>query len=365
MSRIAVLLILAILLPMVSAQVSLPAWSWDKYVGLSQWKVTVTEDESDCGGGVTTSKSSMPIQHNLTTAVVEDLHGTVTGTFISGNILHIPARTVPDSPGTSEISDYDLFFTTDCSSFAGEYTWDYSGSDGACSGSTTLSGTNNQGCPAPTDVPVIPPVEPPNTPPSMRQEISDARIDLDKDLAWRSSIEADYKNIDMYKNLEGDIPGSFDSLIAPLSKDIKDKEDKISQTEPTLEAKYQAILDKDPNNFWANWDMAQLKKSQGKYDDFSTYFDTAVSNKNIYDDTKFALKQKVAEDLGLTTLPTVEKSLTINRIANEVSGWGGGKLWNVPVPEDTNKQTFGIKLYSIFSSNSWNIVNEIAGLPGN
>src|SRR5208337_2340844 len=142
-----IVIILALTVPVVADASSQP-WSWNTYSGTTVWQVTVKEDESACEGGVYANQFSVPIQYNLTTAVMGDVgHGVAEGTFISGNILHIPARTVADPPGTSTLSAYDIFFTADCSAFAANYSWDYTGPDGSCSGTTALAGANSNGCP--------------------------------------------------------------------------------------------------------------------------------------------------------------------------------------------------------------------------
>ena len=63
------------------------------------WQVTVTEDQSACSGPVLTNQYSVPIQFSAGSAVMGDVgHGSAGGTFISGNILHIPSRSVADPP---------------------------------------------------------------------------------------------------------------------------------------------------------------------------------------------------------------------------------------------------------------------------
>src|SRR5271157_2825644 len=99
MARIGVLLSLAVLISVASAQVSMPAWDWSNYVGVSYWSVTNTEYDTGCGGGSYPTQYSINITHNMSSAVMGDVgHGPASGTF-NGNTLSIASRTVPDSPG--------------------------------------------------------------------------------------------------------------------------------------------------------------------------------------------------------------------------------------------------------------------------
>ena len=144
-----VFLILGLLVPVAAADVPQALWSWNTYQGTAMWQVTVIEDQTGCEGPVLTNTYAVPIQFRGNSAVMGDVgHGSAGGTFTSGNILHIPSRSVADPPGESTLSPYDIFFTTDCSAFAAQYSWDYSGSDGSCSGTTKLNGANTNGCPA-------------------------------------------------------------------------------------------------------------------------------------------------------------------------------------------------------------------------
>jgi len=131
-------------------------WSWNTYSGVSTWDVQVTEDESNCDPGqVWTDDKSVGITHSGITARMTSVgHGAATGTFVSGNVLRFPSRTVYDPPDqrktTSRLDSYDLTFTPDCSLFTGRYDWTYNGLSGdSCKGSTYLEGHNvAQGCPA-------------------------------------------------------------------------------------------------------------------------------------------------------------------------------------------------------------------------
>jgi len=297
-------LILVFMVP-VAADVPLPPWSWNSYTGTNVWQVTVTEDQSGCGGGVYTNQYSVPIQYDNSTAVMGDVgHGPARGTFISGNILHIPGRTVDDPPGTSKLSEYDVFFTTDCTAFAAKYRWDYSGSDGSCSGTTTLNGTNSLGCPA--AVPVVPAV-PPASGSYLSSDLATARYDLTQDLSSRNERDSTTSLLNAKKIPED----TANRIIAADTATINAKE-------ATIEGQYQAILDKDPANFYANMDMAELKKSQGKLDDYIRYVDAALANTKVAQSTADAIRNDIMAKNNLGEWPTPSNSYVIAMLGPDV-----------------------------------------------
>jgi hypothetical protein len=305
------ILILLFIIP-VAGEVSLPPWNWSAYTGTSQWQVTVTEDDSGCGGGATSTQMSITIKHSGTTAVMGDVgHGPADGSFISGNILHIPGRTVADPPGTSTLSAYDVFFTTDCTIFAARYHWDYSGPDGSCSGSTALAGSNSKGCPAPAVVPVVPSVAPSSNA-YLAGDLAAARSDLSKYLELQDLRAKQTAFI-----LEFDRPGKMaGTQMIELEKGwVADETKQTAALEPKIEGGYAAILDKDPNNFWANWDLAELKKSQGKWNEYELYVEKALSNKDIALQTQEEVKKDIANRiLHLPVFPTPDTSYLIQKL---------------------------------------------------
>ena len=194
-----VLVILVLIVVPVAADVELPPWSWNTYSGTQAWIVTVTETGCDASFS---NQFTVPITFANGTAVMDDVgHGKSEGTFASPNILHFTGRTVADPPGSSQLSEYDLFFTTDCSAFAGKYSWSYSGPDGSCDGTTTLNGVNRNGCPAPAVVPVVPTVAPASN--SLAADIAKSQQDLNTltDLQYTQDIN--------------DITPRFANLFAP------------------------------------------------------------------------------------------------------------------------------------------------------
>jgi hypothetical protein len=244
-------------------------------------------------------------------------HGAAPGSFISNNILHMPSRTVSDPPGSSTLSAYDIFFTTDCRAFAGKYTWTYHGPDGySCSGSTALSGTNSEGCPS---VPVIPTVAS-GTKESLVAEIASARSDLNEDLMLRyyqTQLEDMIFTIDRPELTTND--PLYQRNVVWAKDELAAATDNIKELEPAVEAKYTAILDRDPKNFWANWDLAELKKAQGNYQEYFSYTNTALSNKDISMYTQQQVKKTVAGGLGLSEFPTTDNSYFIRRMSTDAA----------------------------------------------
>ena len=371
MFKIAVLFIFAAFF---ISSVSAETWKWENYVGTTQWQVEVTIDDTACGAEQPTiTLYTISIQHNLKTANMGNLgHGEVTGTF-TGNTLSIPSRTIPDGQGTSKLSGYDVTFNPDCSGFSAKYYWDYSDSQSQCSGSTTLYGLRTSGgtrtgsvCPRspppPGSVVVIPPVEPQPVTPQLQTRIVNARTDLDNAAALRKEIvkiEAEVKSSD--ERCSTQMTGK---VVSSLCQKYLYKNEQLEKAELKVVSQYQDILKVDPNNFWANWDMAELLKNQKNYDAYFEYFDRAASNKNIFESSHNELKKKAAKDLGFSEFPTTRSSM-MRKITDETNDWQGGSIYGVNVPKDASadKQTWQIKLYTVFSPNSHNVVNDIVGLP--
>ncbi len=115
------------------------------------------------------------------------------------------------------------------------------------------------------------------------------------------------------------------------------------------ESRYKDILAKDPKNFWANWDMAELKKKQKNYDEFFKYFDKAASNENIFQDTREKLKKEAANQLHLSDFPTPGSSPVLRFEMDELNDWSGGFIndVNVPKEEAADKKWWSIKYWTL------------------
>jgi hypothetical protein len=331
-----------ILLPLLSAQVSLPPWSWDQYTGTTQWRVDVTDDESDCGIGIQVTHPTITIQFNLKHAQMGDIgHGVASG-IVNGNVLSIPGRSVPDGAGTSVLSPYDITFTSDCLTFTGSYTWVYSDSAGSCSGSTTLSGRIVNGCPAPTVV--IPPSKPPEQ--TTDEQLSDAHKDLNNDFGLRK--EASFLKL---QNILLNDPQT--------AAEIQANKAKIDALEPSIEAKYKVILDADPNNFQANVGMAELKKSQGMTHEYYEYMDRAINSGQFTESMKETMEKNLAKELGFSTFPKPANSLLMRTISNQAYPWKGS-LYDMDVQKESSDQnTWRDKLFFTLGLNK-DVVNAIA-----
>ncbi len=294
--RMASVLVALLLLPYLAA-----AFMWDEFEGTSQWRVTVTDDESGCGGGPETETLAVVIKHSLESADIGDLgHGAVRGAF-SGNTLTIPGRTIPDAAGMSKLSTAVVSFTPDCMGFSSVYRWDYTDPYMMCSGTTTLRGArlDGTGCPAPA-----------------RPRITIAGVRADPDAASKESA-------------------------------------------------YREILAKDPANFWANWDMAELKKKQGQYEQYFRYFDKAVGNENVMQQTRERLQETAAEKLGLPEYPSPGTSPLLRSAKDDIDGWGGGFIHNIEVPakEAADKKKWYWKVVDLLVPESHIVINEIVGVP--
>jgi len=305
-----IVILFALIVPVVADYSSQP-WSWNTYTGTVTWWVTVTEDQSACSGPVLTNRYSVPIQFNAGSAVMGDVgHGSAGGTFTSENILHIDGRTVADPPGESALSPYDVQFSPDCSAFTAKYTWAYTGSDGNCEGSTSLSGKiASDSCPSSSAATLIPTVAPASGE-YLTSEIASAHEDLTTDLGSRLDRDV----VTSMLNNGWIRKDTADPIIAGDTATIH-------AIEPKVEGEYQAILAKDPTNFWANSDMAELRKSQGIWDGSDGYFgymDKALSNTNIAADTAKTIRDNIVAQYNLAQWPDPSDSAFMDRLERDV-----------------------------------------------
>ena len=301
----ALILLIAVVAP-VAADVELPPWSWSTYSGTQAWTVTITDSGCDYNNNYQTTVS---IKFANGTAVMDDDgHGKAAGTFASPNILHIQGRTVDDPPGSSQISAYDLFFTTDCSAFAGKYSWSYSGPDDSCSGTTTLSGVNRNGCPAPAGAPSVPAVAP-----ALNNQFSAETAAADRDLSTLNDLQYTQNSNDINPQFArlANLLGQGDGL---SSDELKSRIAELSQK---TENELQAILVKDPYNFDANYDMAQLKKSQHRDDAYLQYLNAAMTSK-VTEKKVEDLPKNIAVQNGFTTMPTRSSSVAVSQEDSDI-----------------------------------------------
>lgn len=318
---------------------------WETYQGATQWSVSVTEDESGCGGGKKVHSIALQLQHNQKSVGVGNWgHGPTKGTF-SGNTLSIPERTIPDSGGTSKLYAFNVEFTPDCSGFAGAYRWDYRGQGQSCSGSTSLRATrtDGNGCPEAKE---------------QKTEVNVVREGLDRLLRLNKEL----RDLDRKIALLGEEESS--SLRAELYINLKRKGDQFDILRPKIEENYRTILNKDPDNFWANWDIAELEKSRGNYKAYFDHFDRAVTNERTESVSK-VLKKKAAEDLGLSEFPTIVGSPSVRKISDDMNSRQGVSVYNVnvDVPKEPSKwERFKMKVWTAIAPEFHNAVNELVGV---
>lgn len=150
-----------------------------------------------------------------------------------------------------------------------------------------------------------------------------------------------------------------DSKSCPESKQPSEA-DESTTADP--EKKYKDILAKDPTNFWANWDMAELKKNEKKYDEYLKYVDAATKNENIFKETGEKLKQRAATSLHLSEFPSPTSSPILRYEMDELDDWPGGYVNNVLVPKEqvNNKEAWYRKWWAIKKEKAYQIIRDLA-----
>ncbi len=354
MSKIVALFIISMfLLSVVNAEVVLPPWSWDQYTGSTQWRTDVSEDDSGCDGGVISETKGVTVDFNKGHAQIGDWgHGMFSGLLQNGNTLHIPGQTIRDGDGSSVISPFNVIFTSDCLTFTATYHWDYSDAYQSCGGSTTLNGRIVNGCPAPTNtVPIISTQEQ-----TTEEKVAGARSDLNQDLDLYKEI-TDSKLI-YYLLINDPSTKDFQKKQDDIRAAIKERQDKINELEPKIEAKYKDILDKDPNNFEANWDMAELKRSQGLPHEYYEYMDRALNSGAVTESMKEAVEKNIAKELGFSTFPKPANSLLMKKLGNEADNVQGTVYGQEVAKESSDKSTWKLRLFTMFAPEN-SVVNNI------
>lgn len=342
------LIAVVFLLPMASAQEAQP-WTWSNYTGTTTWYVANVEDQGGCDGPIITNRyPSVVIEFRNGSAVLGNMgHGAVGGGFISNNILHVDSRTVADPPGSSDLSAYDIFFTTDCITFTARYSWHYSGPDtvGPCSGTTKLTGTNLAGSCPQVEQPLIPPTPPPSTQ-EVDRMITSARVDLDRALELRDLMETQQTFVFQHMN-----DPAYASQVAQANTQIANAREELKTLGPKVENQYAAIFVKDPNNFNANWDMAQFKKSEGQIPDFVKYVNNALSDQKTADSKRNDLRHYVAGQMKTGDVPTTETSPFIRQTG--IDGDAVQRVYGYDITKQKeNKDNEGINLFLFFTSGS-------------
>jgi hypothetical protein len=333
---------LVLLLPVASAQ----SWTWSNYTGTTTWDVTAIEDDSGCGGqGYTTEYPDVTIQFRNGSAVVGNTgHGSVGGAFVSPNILHIGSRTVADPPGSSDLSAYDVFFTADCTAFATRYAWDYSGPYQECSGSTRLNGVNSAGCPQPP-TPVIPPTPPPSTQ-LVDSMVAGARVDLSRALYLTDLMETQQAFVFQHMN-----DPAYAGQVAKANTQIANAREELKTLGPKVENAYAAVFVRDPNNFNANWDMAQFKKAEGQIPEFVSYVNKALSDGKVAVGKRDDLRHYVAGQMNMADVPAPDNSNFLRQTGIDGDAVQSAYGYDLAKVKE-NKETEGLNLFLFFTSGS-------------
>lgn len=336
-------------MPFAQTTASPSTFTWENYKGFSQWRVQVTLDDTACGAeSPTTASRDLTITHDLKNVNLGDLgHGPVTGTM-TGNILHLPARTIDDPPGSSVLSAFDATFASDCSSFSARYRWDYTSQYQQCSGTTSYRGTRTgaSGCPGPLPgQTTTPPTGP--TPEELNAQLQTANSDFRqvRDLYYEARLL--------------NAPGYSSDLMQ--SQYQQDKRE-IEALEPRVEQQYKDILKADPDNFWANWGMGELRKTQGDATGYLNYLSKAVDdNQEMYERTRQELKKQAMEDMGLTKMPDAVSSPTVNRLVSETDGWTTGSIGDIMVTKPDNPSLWRIIFPTSISQRVTGLFDRAAG----
>jgi hypothetical protein len=130
------------------------------------------------------------------------------------------------------------------------------------------------------------------------------------------------------------------------------------------ERRYQEILQKDPANFWANWDMAELKFKQGRYDDYFKYFENAANNEKNFQDTRERLKEEVLKKLRITSFPTTKTSPLLRIEKGELDNWQGSFTYDEAVlKRPANNQAWYVTLWRMYVPDPSVLPARITGLP--
>lgn len=347
-SIVIALVALVFLLPVASAQAA-QTWSWSTYTGTTTWYVANVEDQGGCDGPVITNRyNGVTIQFRNGSAVLGNMgHSSVGGTFVSSNILHVDSRTVADPPGESTLSAYDVLFSGDCLNFMAKYTWDYSGPDtvGPCSGTTSLTGTNNAGsCPGPPE-PLIPPTPPPSTQ-EVDNMVAGARPDLSRALELMDLMEKQQALVFEWQNR----PEMAD-MVRQENTWIANERAELKTLQPKVEKEYAAIFVKDPNNFNANWDMAQFKKGDGQIPEFVKYVNAALSDEKTAVGKRDDLRHYVAGQMKMADVPTPDSSDFVRQTGVDGDAVQSAYGYDL-AKEKANKATEGLNLFLFFTSGS-------------
>ena len=279
---------------------SIHAWSWDSYEGKTTWDVKVTVDEKGCGGTVYSNSRSLTITHKKSAADLTDVgHGPVSGTF-SGNILTIPARTIPDGSGKSDLGMATVMFTTDCTIFTTKYPWHYHDQYQDCSGTTSWDGkrTDSKECPAVTEEKT----EQPEAKPTV-------------------STEKQVLTVPQISYL-------------PISEQKEE---------------YTKYLQKDPGDFVANYELAQILKEEKEYKEFIKHIDKALENKNEATNLKQEREKEVTQRLQLTIRPNGVTVPLLRSVEDELDTVPNPMIYDFNVLKEPDKRTWRQKMTEYLS----------------
>jgi hypothetical protein len=142
---------------------------------------------------------------------------------------------------------------------------------------------------------------------TLQSDIAAARYDFNNDLDVRLDRDTITHQLEA-KQI------SPDEANARISQDNA----RITAMDQKLEGEYKAILSKDPTNFDANTGLAELKKNQGKWDEFILYMNTALANTAVSESRAQDIRNRIIRENNMGTWPTPDNSILIETLGPDV-----------------------------------------------
>ncbi|VVB74013.1 Uncharacterised protein [uncultured archaeon] len=124
---------------------------------------------------------------------------------------------------------------------------------------------------------------------------------------------------------------------------VASKETQADTLEQQVAARYKDLLQHDPTNFWANYDLATIARSKG--DSSAAYLYYLKASEGISDETTAkAFREQAAaktrQNLKLAEVPTPDKSSFISQLGSDASEWmskTGTKLFQKVIGQNEAK----------------------------
>jgi hypothetical protein len=144
---------------------------------------------------------------------------------------------------------------------------------------------------------------------------------------------------------------AYAGQVAKANTQIADSREELKTLEPKVENQYAAIFVRDPNNFNANWDMAQFKKAEGQIPAFVTYVNTALSDEKVAVSKRDDLRRYVAGQMNAADVPTPDNSNFVRQAGIDGDAVQSAYGYDLAKAKE-NKETEGLNLFLFFTSGS-------------